>query len=95
MVAITYGNQGWTNSLVTYLTSDGSLTSYIQNGTTWTSGQPSIERDDSSTGNLSFTAIAASQNMKMYAIANGTIYEFEIEEDEPLDWEMHSTVYSS
>lgn len=93
IAAITYGDHGWTSSLVTYLTNDGTLTSYIRNGTTWTSGQPSIAQNAAS--NLSITAIASTQDMKMYAITNGTIYEYEVDEDDPLNWSMLSTVFTN
>lgn len=96
IAAITYGQHGWTNSLVTYLTSDGTLTTYNRNGTTWTSGQPTIAKSGSTDqSSLAFTGIAATQDLKMYAITNGTIYEYNIDEEDPLSWTWLSTVVTS
>lgn len=98
IAAITFGDHGWTNSLVTCLTSNGTLTSYIRNGTAWTSGQPTIEASSkaSASGDLpTFTAIAATQDMKMYGITNGTIYEYDVDEDNPLIWTSTGMVFSS
>lgn len=80
---------------MTYLTSDGALTSYIRNGTAWTSGQPSLAKESTTSALPTFTAIAAAQDMKMYAITNGTIYEYDVDDEDPLSWELLSTVFTS
>lgn len=100
IAAITYGDHGWTSSLVTYLTSDGALTTYMRNGTTWTSGQPTITKSSSSAqdqdqSSLAFGAIAGTQDLKMYALTNGTIYEYTVDEQDPLSWTWLSTVITS
>lgn len=64
--------------------------SYIYNGTGWASGQPILSGGGSSTAN--FTAVATAQNMKVYGLTNGSIYEYEVDSTNPLKWTKTMTV---
>lgn len=89
LAAISYGQHGLTNVLVNYLAPGGSVMSYAYNGSTWTSGQPSLTG-----GPTNFTAIATAQNMLVYGSFNGSIYEYEVDTTNPLKWTEKSTVMS-
>lgn len=86
---MSYGTHGWTNSLVNYLTPDGTIMSYAYNGSIWTTGEPDIPNSPN------FTAIAAAQNMYVYASHNGSIYEYQVDITNPLSWTKSSTVVGS
>lgn len=93
LAAITYGAHGLTNCLVNYLTPTGAIMSYVYNGTKWTSGQPSLTGGDSATAN--FSAVATAQNMRVYGLTNGSIYEYEVDSKNPLSWSKSTTVFTS
>lgn len=67
--------------------------SYVYNGTDWTSGQPSLS--SGTTTSTNFTAVAAAQTMRVYGLSNGTIYEYQVNETDPLSWSKTTTVASS
>ncbi|CAN8101855.1 unnamed protein product [Discula destructiva] len=87
LAAMTYGAHGLTKSLVNYLTPDGSIMSYLYNGSAWTSGRPDI-----SGGPSKLTTIAATQDMHVYGIFDGAIYEFLVNSTDPLSWSEESVV---
>lgn len=66
--------------------------SYVYDGTEWTSGQPSLSSGTSASKN--FTAVATAQNMRVYGLSNGTIYEYQVDKTDPLSWSKVATVLS-
>lgn len=90
LAAITYGSHGLTKVLVNYLAPGGSIMSYMYNGSTWTSGQPSLTG-----GTTNFSAIATSQKVTVYGSFNGSIYEYKVDDTNPLKWTKMSTVLAS
>ncbi|KAJ4385769.1 hypothetical protein N0V93_010200 [Gnomoniopsis smithogilvyi] len=90
LAAISYGQHGLTNMLVNYLAPGGSINSYVYNGSAWTSGQPNLTG-----GPTNFSAIATAQNMLVYGSFNGSIYEYEVDNTNPLKWTEKSTVFAS
>lgn len=90
LAAISYGQHGLTKMLVNYLAPGGSVMAYMYNGSKWTSGQPSL-----SGGPTNFSAIATAQNMLVYGSFNGSIYEYQVDDTNPLKWTEKSTVMSS
>lgn len=63
---------------------------YVYDGSSWTSGEPDIVD-----GQMNFTAIAAAQNLMFYATYNGSIYEYQVDSEDPLSWSEYSLVLSS
>lgn len=90
LAAISYGSHGLTKVLVNYLAPGGSIMSYMYNGSKWTNGQPSLTG-----GPTNFSSIATAQNMLVYGSFNGSIYEYEVDDTNPLKWSSKSTVLSS
>lgn len=66
--------------------------SYIYNGTAWTSGQPVLSGGSGSASTNNFTAVAAAQNMRVYGLTNGSIYEYQVDSTNPLKWSKTMTV---
>lgn len=94
LAAISYGTNGWANSMVNYLAPNGTIITSIFDGTTWTSGLPTISDNAGAMNMPNFTNIAATQEMRVYALSNGTIYEYIVDETDPLSWKAGSKVVS-
>lgn len=90
LAAISYGQHGLTKTLVNYLAPGGSIMSYVYNGSSWSSGQPSLIG-----GPTNFTAIATAQNLRVYGSFNGSIYEYQVDDTDPLKWTESSPVLST
>lgn len=83
IASITYGNNGWINNLVTYLTAKGTLVSHTWTGTTWTTKNPTFTGGPAG----AFTAISTTQNLRMYAVMSGGIHEYRVTpETDPFAW---------
>ncbi|KAH6679876.1 hypothetical protein F5X68DRAFT_138617 [Plectosphaerella plurivora] len=82
ITSLSFGINGWTNTLATYLTSTGTLVSSLWNGTTWATSSPEIVGN---TGN--FSAIAATQSQLMFGIIDGGIHQFRVDAAKnPFKW---------
>ncbi|KAJ0118715.1 hypothetical protein J7T55_012969 [Diaporthe amygdali] len=90
LASTSYGDHGWTNMIVMYLASDGTLTSSYWNESVWTRGTPNLS--GGSSGSTNFTAIATAQNRMIYGLSNGGIYEYRFDDSDPLNWIFTSDV---
>lgn len=90
LASVSYGDHGWTNMIVAYLASDGTLASSFWNESAWTSGTPKLGGGPA--GSTNFTAIATAQNRMIYGLSGGGIYEFRFDDSDPLNWIYTSPV---
>lgn len=90
LASVSYGDHGWTNMIVAYLASDGTLTSSFWNESAWTSGTPTLSGGPPGSTNL--TAIATAQNKMIYGLSEGGIYEYRFDDSDPLNWIYTSDV---
>lgn len=90
LASVSYGDHGWTNMIVAYLASDGTLASSYWNESAWTSGTPKLGGGPA--GSTNFTAIATAQNRMIYGLSDGGIYEFRFDDSDPLNWIYTSPV---
>ncbi|POS70980.1 hypothetical protein DHEL01_v210623 [Diaporthe helianthi] len=93
LVSASYGDHGWTNMMVAYLASDGTLTSSFWNGIAWTTGTPVIS--GGAAGSAKFTSIATAQNRMIYGLSEGSIFEYRFDDSNPLHWIYTSDVATS
>lgn len=93
LVSVSYGDHGWTNMMVAYLASDGTLTSSFWNESAWTAGAPILSGGPA--GSTNFTAIAAAQNRMIYGLSDGGIFEYRFDDSNPLNWIYTSDVATS
>ncbi|KAI7787335.1 hypothetical protein LA080_016410 [Diaporthe eres] len=90
LASVSYGDHGWTNMMVAYLASDGTLTSSFWNESAWASGTPTLSGGPP--GATNFTAIATAQNRMIYGLSDGGIYEYRFDDSGPLNWIYTSDV---
>ncbi|KAL1870191.1 hypothetical protein Daus18300_005255 [Diaporthe australafricana] len=90
LASVSYGDHGWTNMIVMYLASDGTLASSFWNESAWTRGTPNLSGGPS--GSTNFTAMATAQNRMIYGLSNGGIYEYRFDDSDPLSWSYTSDV---
>ncbi|KAK7709827.1 hypothetical protein SLS64_006069 [Diaporthe eres] len=90
LASVSYGDHGWTNMMVAYLASDGTLTSSFWNESAWASGAPTLSGGPP--GSANFTAIATAQNRMIYGLSDGGIYEYRFDDSGPLNWIYTSDV---
>ncbi|KAI3397410.1 hypothetical protein diail_10741 [Diaporthe ilicicola] len=88
--SVSYGDHGWTNMIVMYLASDGTLASSFWNESVWTRGTPNLSGGPPSSTN--FTAMATAQNRMVYGLSHGGIYEYRFDDSTPLNWIYTSDV---
>ncbi|ORY58046.1 uncharacterized protein BCR38DRAFT_353481 [Pseudomassariella vexata] len=84
VVSITYGENGWDNNLVTYLSADGDLVSNIWRGSAWDVQAPVLA--GAPEGVDTFSSIATTQQMRTFALANGVIHEYTTTAANPFTW---------
>lgn len=90
LASVSYGDHGWTNMMVAYLASDGTLTASFWNESAWTGGTPALSGGPPGSANL--TAIATAQNKMIYGLSEGGIYEYRFDDSDPLNWIYTSDV---
>ncbi|KAG8161357.1 hypothetical protein KVR01_009621 [Diaporthe batatas] len=90
LVSVSYGDHGWTNMMVTFLASDGTLTSSFWNESAWTAGAPTLSGGPA--GSTNFTAIATTQNRMIYGLSEVGIFEYHFDDNNPLNWIFTSDV---
>lgn len=93
VASMTYGDHGWTNNMVTYLASNGTLVSHVYTGSNWTVGAPTLTGGPDGSTNLS--CVATTQDMKAYGLSNGSIYEYLVNTADPFLWVFQSVVAQS
>ncbi|GKT40463.1 uncharacterized protein ColSpa_00644 [Colletotrichum spaethianum] len=82
IASLSFGPAGWTESLATYLTSDGKLVSAHWNTSGWTVRPPSL---DQMFGNA--TAIASTQSQRIYTLVDGAIHQYRVDAaTDPFKW---------
>ncbi|KAK6213622.1 hypothetical protein QIS74_09624 [Colletotrichum tabaci] len=82
IASLSFGSKGWTQSLVTYLTGDGSLVSAYWNTKKWTIGPTEL---DQKFGNA--TAIASTQAQRIFTISDGVIHQYRVDAaSDPFKW---------
>ncbi|KAL8387210.1 hypothetical protein RB595_010076 [Gaeumannomyces hyphopodioides] len=85
IASITYGANGWINNLVAYTDARGSIQTAVWRGSTW-SVQPATLMGQPA-GIDNFTAISATQEMRLYARQKGgKIHEFSTNASNPFLW---------
>lgn len=90
LASVSYGDHGWTNMIVAYVSSEGKLVSSFWNESAWTGGTPSLSGGPPASTN--FTAMATAQNRMIYGLSDGGIYEYRFDDSNPLNWIYTSDV---
>lgn len=90
LASVSYGDHGWTNMIVAYLASDGTLAARFWNESAWAGGTPTLSGGPP--GSANFTAIATAQNRMIYGLSGGGIYEYRFDDSDPLNWIYTSDV---
>lgn len=84
VTSITYGSNGWTNNLVTYLNNNGTMLSHVYRGTAWEVNAPTFQGGPVAGANV--TAIATTQSMTMHAMVDRQIHEYQTSQSNPFAW---------
>ncbi|KAJ0118681.1 fungal fucose-specific lectin [Diaporthe amygdali] len=95
IASLTFGNNGWTNNIVLTLDqTTGALQSSVYRGSDWAVQTPSLDGSPENVTDDGFSAIAATQTMKMFAIgkADGLIHEYQTNTTNPFQWNWQGVV---